>query len=115
MRDILFKDLTSSDKKRRIIASSEIADKRGVRSIIRRHFVYIIKDTTGEDAQKPAPYIYILKKRDTKERTENFFCRIKGGIIIESAKRKLLVIYTHSLRISLLAIPEHLAKYSEEI
>ena len=114
MRDLLFKDLTSSDKKRRIIASSEILDKQGVRSIVRRHFVYIVKEITGAQEQEPAPYIYILKRRDTKERIENFFCRIKGSIVIENPKRKFLIIYTHSLKINLLAIPQHLAKYSEE-
>lgn len=115
MRDLLFKDLTSSEKKRRIISSSEIVDKQGVRSIIRRHFIYIVRDITGADAQKPAHHIYIVKKRDSKERIENFFCRIKGSIIIENAERQLLIIYVHSLKINLLAIPEHLVKYSEEI
>ncbi|MFH0935624.1 MAG: hypothetical protein V1828_02020 [Candidatus Omnitrophota bacterium] len=115
MRDLLFKDLTSSDRKRRIICSSEIMDKEGVRSIIRRHFVYIVKDITGAYAQKPLPSVYVVKRRDTKERKENFFCRVKAGIIIAREQRQFLVLYAHSLKIGLAAIPEHLAKYSDEV
>lgn len=112
MRDLLFKDLTSSQKRRRIISASEIVDKQGVRSIVRRHFVYIIKEMSGEEAHKPSPYLYVLKKRDSRQRTEDFFCRIKGSIIIENSQHKLLVIYMHSLKINLLAIPNHLVKHS---
>ena len=114
MRDLLFKDLTSSDRKRRIICSSEIMDKEGVRSIIRRYFVYIVKDITEAYAQKPVPSVYVVKRRDTKERKENFFCRVKAGIIIVKDKRQFLVLYAHSLKIGLAAIPAHLSKYSQE-
>jgi len=56
----------------------------------------------------------VLKKRDSKEKKEDFFCRIKGGIVIDNGQKQFMVIYMHSLKIHLLAIPEHLEKYSEE-
>jgi hypothetical protein len=116
MRDLLFKDLTSSDKKRRIISSAEIMDKQGVRSIIHRHFVYIIKEITGTSyRENPLPSVYVVKKRDTRARKENFFCRVKAGLILANGQRQFLVLYTHSLKIRLTAIPEQLSKYSENI
>lgn len=109
MRDLLFKDLTSSDRKKRIISSSEIADKQGVRSVIRRHFLYIIKEVTGpDDIERPLSSVYVIKRRNTKERKENFFCRVKAGMIISNGQRQFLILYAHSLKIRLTAIPAHL-------
>ncbi|MDI6606480.1 MAG: hypothetical protein QME65_05010 [Candidatus Omnitrophota bacterium] len=115
MRDLLFKDLTSSDKKRRIISSAEIVDKQGVRSIIHRHFVYIVKEITGTHAERPLSSVYVVKKRDTQARKENFFCRVKAGLILANGQRQFLILYTHSLKIRLAAIPAHLSKYSADI
>jgi len=57
MRDLLFKNLTSTDKKRRIIASYETSDNQGVHSVIRRHFIYVIKEINNSNMQKPKPYL----------------------------------------------------------
>ena len=114
MRDLLFKNLTSSDKKRKIIASSEIMDKQGVRSIIHRHFVCIVKEIENNQLQKPLPYLYVLKEHNKKEQKEKFFCRIKGSVCAVSNGRLFLILFMHSLKINLVAIPQDLMKYSEE-
>jgi len=73
MRDLLFKNLTSNDKRRRVLATSEVAEKEGVRSTVHRHFVYIVKEVKNKSAvEKHAPYIYVLKERNTKEQERNF-------------------------------------------
>jgi len=36
MRSLLYKNLTSADRSRRVIASSETTDKEGVHSVVRR-------------------------------------------------------------------------------
>jgi hypothetical protein len=106
MRDLLFKNLTSSDKKRRIIASSEIVDKQGIRSIIQRHFVCIVKELEDNDAERPLSHLYVIKERNTKEQKERFFCRIKGSIYAVSNGRLFLILFAHSLKINLLALPQ---------
>ena len=106
MRDLIFKNLTSNDKKRRIIASSETIDKHGVRSIIRRHFVCIVKEVIDGPAERPLPYLYVFKERNSKERKEKFFCRIKGSVYAVSGDRLLLIHFMHSLRINLVALPQ---------
>ena len=124
MRDLLFKNLTSDDKKRKILTSSEIMDKQGVRSIIRRHFICIAREINpalarkggvkDKNTQRPLPYLYVLKERNTIEQREKFFCRIKGSIYAVSNGRLFLIAFMHSLKIKLVAIPQDLVKYGEE-
>lgn len=111
MRDLLFKNLTSNDKKRKIIASSEITDRQGVRSIIHRHFVYIIKEITDNNIEKPLPYLYVLKEHNRLEQKEKFFCKIKGSICAVNNSRLFLISFVHSLKISLSALPQDLMEH----
>ncbi len=110
MRDLLYKNLTSRDKRRKVIACSEISDKQGVRSIIRRHFIYMVKEVSGASPQKPEPYLYVLKVRDTKTQTEKFLCRIKGSVFVVHNGKLFLIIFQHSLKITLRSVPEEADK-----
>ncbi|MFA6358195.1 MAG: hypothetical protein WCY09_05985 [Candidatus Omnitrophota bacterium] len=101
MRNLLYKNLTSLDRGRKIIASSEIADKEGVHSIVRRHFAYIIKQIESVDAKRPQPYLYVLKEKNSKEKREHFFCKIKGSIVVENKGKLLLISFIHTLRVQL--------------
>lgn len=111
MRDLLFKNLTSRDGKRKALSSSEIVDKGGVRSIIRRHFICMLQEVkkTGE---KPFPHLYILKERNTHEHKEKFYCRIKGSVYVITGGRLFLILFTHSLKIDLITTPSGLTGYS---
>ena len=109
MRDLLFKNLTSNDRKRKVIASSEITDKEGVRSIIRRHFICMVKEVRDEKIDKPAPYLHVLKEHNSKEQKERFFCKIKGSICAVNQGRLFLIVFMHSLRIDLLSAPQNVA------
>ena len=108
MRDLLFKNLTSQDKKKRIIASSEIVDKAGVRSIVRRHFICLIRELNPErqdgGVNKIAPCVYILKQEDTKEQKKKFICRVKGSVYAVNNGRVFLILFIHSLKINLLTL-----------
>jgi hypothetical protein len=110
MRDLLFKNLTSANHKRKIIASSEIAEKEGIRSIIRRHFVCMVKEIPSDNNfKKPLPHVHILKEHNTKECKEKFFCKIKGSICAVNNGKLFLVIFMHSLKIDLTAIPQQVS------
>lgn len=109
MRDLLYKNLTSSDRKRRIIASSEIVDKQGVRSVIRRHFIYLVREIPDTQASRPAPYLYVLKEHNTKEHKEKFFCKIKGSICVVNKGKPYLIIFVHSLKIDLVTSAQQVA------
>lgn len=106
MRELLFKNLKSDLKKRKIISSSETMDKEGVRNVVRRHFVYIVKEVTKADTQQPKPYLYVLKKRDRKNQLEQFFCRMKGSICLMHKRKVYLIIFMHSLKITLTGLSQ---------
>jgi hypothetical protein len=106
MRDLLFKNLTSSDHKRKIISSSEIADSQGIHSIIHRHFICMVKEVSSFDSSRPAPYLYVLKEHRTKEQKERFFCKVKGSVCVVHNERFYLVVFMHSLKIDLVANPQ---------
>ena len=103
MRDLLYKNLTFPGRGRKIIASSEIADKEGVHSVVRRHFAYIIKPIKSADAVSPQPYLYVLKERNTKQKREHFFCKIKGSILAVNAGDFYQILFVHTLSIELTA------------
>lgn len=121
MRDLLFKNLTSGDKRRKILVSSEIVDKQGVRSIIHRHLVCIIKEMEplahknqikDEQTERPLPSLYVLKEHNTREQKEKFLCRIKGSMYVISNGRLFFIRFMHSLKISLISIPKDVREYT---
>lgn len=111
MTDMVYKNLVSGQKKRRIISSSETSEERGVRSTIHRHFVYVIKELDkAKTLDKPLPYLYILKTYNIKERKEKFFCRIKGSVYAQSNGKPLLILFMHSLKIIFVSSEQDLTK-----
>lgn len=109
MRNLVFKNLTSQVKKRKIISSSEIVDRQGMRSVIRRHFIGIVKEIKDERIPQLPPYVYILKEHNNKEQKERFLCRIKGYVYLKVDERKFVIFFIHSLKIVLSAVPQGLA------
>jgi hypothetical protein len=101
MRDLLYKNLTFLDRGRKIISSSEVADKEGVHSVVRRHFTYIIKQVENLNIEKQPPYLYILKEKNTKNKREHFFCKIKGSLIAENNGKLLHILFVHTLNVEL--------------
>jgi hypothetical protein len=100
MRDLVFRNLTSSDRTRKMISTCEVTDNEGARSIVQRHFVCIMKEVEGK-FNKPLPYLYVLKEHNTKEQREKFFCKIKGNVFIVNQGKLYNAIFMHSLKIRL--------------
>ena len=111
MRDLLYKNLTSADRSRRVITSSEITDKEGVHSVVRRHFACMVRQVEKADVVKPAPYLYVLKERNTLQKREHFFCKVKGSLLAVNKGKFFLVVFVHTLSIQLTAIE----KLSEQL
>ncbi|MCK9604022.1 MAG: hypothetical protein M0R66_06675 [Candidatus Omnitrophica bacterium] len=107
MKDLIFKNLTSADRKRRVISTSEVADSQGIRSIVRRHFVYMIKEAHAGRIQEPGSQVYVIKERNTRDKIESFFCRVKGHMYINNSEKLFLLYFSHSLKIKLAVIPEN--------
>jgi len=112
MRDLVFKNLTSIDRRKRVILSSEITDKQGVRSIIRRHLACIIKEVKEIQVKKPSSYLYVLKEHNDIEHREKFFYRMKGSMYVINNNRAFLILFMHSLKITLIPVPQDSMKCS---
>jgi hypothetical protein len=106
MRDLLFKNLTSPDKKKRRISVIEVTQDKIFKTEIRRHFVCLIREIKEKNPLRPSPYLYVLKRQNTKEKIENFFCRLKGSVYAVSNDRLYLIVFCHSLKISLIGLSE---------
>lgn len=114
MRDLVFKNLTSELKKRKIISSSEVFDKDGLHNTIRRHFICVIKETKSEELKKPLSSLYVIKETSTKERNEKFFCKIKGSLYLVNEGKLYTIFFMHTLRIKVASMKESSLNYIEE-
>jgi hypothetical protein len=103
MRNLLYKNLTSPDRGRKIVTSSEITDKDGVHSVVRRYFACIVRQVESANVDKPAPSLYVLKVKNAKEKREHFFCKIKGNILAVNKGKLLLILFVHTLSVELTA------------
>jgi len=100
MRDIIFKNLTSQDKKRKIIVSNETFEKGGIRTHITRHLICLVKKIEPNDkVEHPMPYLYILKERNHQKEIQKFIFRLKGSIFTISGGNLYLITFLHSLKI----------------
>ena len=104
MRDLVFRNLTSTEKKRKVLASSEVMDREGIHSVIHRHFVCMVKELKEQEPAQSQPVVYILKERNSKEQREKFFCRIKGRILVTAEGHSYVILFVHSLKITLTTI-----------
>jgi len=105
MRELLYKNLTSLSKGRKIIAISEEAQKNGFLTRTSRRFIYVIKDTPNLRASLTAPRFYILKIHDSKNKKERFIFKAKGNFYVVNNNQVRLVYFCHSFKIDLLQIP----------
>ena len=99
MRDLVLKNVTSSDRSKRIISSCEIIRKRGICTTIRRHFVCKVFEITDIFKEKPLPQVYVCRNLDRVRRQKSFFCRMKASLYTKSKGRLFLVLFGHSLKI----------------
>ena len=103
MRDLLYKNMTFPSRGRKIIASSEVADKEGVHSVVHRHFAYIVKPVESSQVVKSQPYLYVLKERNSKLKREHFFCKMKGSILAQNQGKLMNILFLHTLSVQLTA------------
>ena len=101
MRDLLFKNMTSIDKRKRVLSSSETSSAEGVRSVVHRHFIWLLKEAKQIKEKRPMPCLYVLKKCDSKGHKEKFYCKLKGCLYVIRGKKLYQVLFMHSLQIHL--------------
>jgi hypothetical protein len=112
MRELLFKNITSGNKKRKDLYVSETFDRDGVTTMTQRHSTYIIgacnkfnnleqvlewKKTVGSNAGKR--HVFIIKKRDTKLNKDMFICDVIGKFYAVTGCDIYSVVFKHSFEV----------------
>jgi hypothetical protein len=109
MRDMVFKNLTSPDKKKRVLWASETINENGILTKIHKYLIYIVKEIKKEEVKKTEkPEIYVTKFRCTKEKMEKFQIKMKGGIFCLTKEKYFYVSFCHTLKIDLCQAPQAL-------
>jgi len=106
MRDMVFKNLTSPDKKKRVLWASETITENGLLTRIHKYLIYIVKEVDKKEVrhtQRPA--IHVLRCRDTEEKTEKFHIRMKGGVYCITKEKCFFINFCHTLKIDLCQDP----------
>ncbi len=101
MRDLVFKNLTSNQKGRKIMSTSEVIERDGIITKVRRNFVYIVKNAKDAKKENVQPHLYVLKRKDSLTQNEKFLCRIKGSLYTVNNDKLFFVVFSHSLSINL--------------
>ncbi|MCM8791898.1 MAG: hypothetical protein NC826_01950 [Candidatus Omnitrophica bacterium] len=100
MRQIIFKNLTSPDRRKKIIVNNELFEKSGVRTSISRHLICLVRKVNPQEKIiQPVPYLYILKECNHQKQLERFIFRFKGSIYTISGDNLYLITFLHSLKI----------------
>ena len=115
MRELLFKNITSDNKKRKDLYVSETVEKNGITTTSQRHSTYIIgscnKFNTPEQLlqwkKAVVPnvnkrHIFIIKKRDTQRNKDIFICDVVGRFYAVSGCDIYSIAFKHSFEIDFL-------------
>ena len=102
MREILFKNATSLQKKRKAISVSERSEDKECKTFVRKSFVYLVTPQMRVEQPIPSPDIYIRKTYNTRSKEEKFSFRVKGFFYIARESCFLQVSFCHCLKINIL-------------
>jgi hypothetical protein len=101
MREIAFKNLTSTAKRRRIISLIERTEKEGYLISSQKSIVYMVNSALRQSREIAQPEYYICKSYDSKEKIEKFSLRVKGASYILQEGNTVKVDFCHALRIEI--------------
>jgi len=101
MRELLFKNMTSLEKKRKTLSIQEVKQHNGLLTRINRKYIYILKSIKDTREAEATPQFYIFKECNSKKQNEKFLFKVKGSFHVINNQRTFLVYFCHSLRIAL--------------
>lgn len=101
MREIAFKNLTSTAKRRKVISLVEKTEKQGYSVASHKTIIYVVSPVVAPVRDIVQPEYHICKIYDSKEKLEKFSLRVKGTSYITQEGNLLKVDFCHSLRIDI--------------
>ena len=103
MRDLVFKNLTSKNRSRKILLAKETIDEDGILTRIQKHLIYNVEEITKDQPKDKIieSELFITKERKSKLKTESFFIKMKSGMYTNCNDRLFFVNFLQTLRIVL--------------
>ena len=121
MREILFKNMTSPESRKKDILLKEIFEKDGVRAKTERRYFYFIKDVVHVDANEdvqgwidknntaPDPnrnrHFHILKEHNDGLGEERLICKVAGTFYVVIGREVYTIAFLHSFKVTLVKAP----------
>jgi hypothetical protein len=114
MREVLFKNLTSVNSRKKDISLREVFVKDGVLAKTERRCFYFVKEVTPINDQDSAQewidihsknermnkrHFHILKKHDDESGEDRVACKILGSFYAVVGKQAFNVAYLHSFKV----------------
>ena len=112
MRELVYKNLTTGNKKRKDLFITETVEKDGLKTVTRRHSMYVVGGHTRFSNPKEVMYfkkirsagankrhIFIFKKRDSISKKDIFVCDVVGKFYAVVKNDLYSVAFKHSLEI----------------
>ena len=112
MRELLFKNITSGNKKRKDLYVSETVERNGVTTTTQRHSTYIIgncnkfksleelvewKKTVGLAVNKR--HVFVVKRHDSGLNKDMFICDVVGRFYAVSGIDIYSIAFKHSFEV----------------
>lgn len=115
MREIVFKNLTSVNARKKDILLKEVSQKDGIVTKTERRSFYFIKDITHVDGEadlqkwlyaknQESPqkrHFYIFKDHNDKRGSEKIVCKIAGTFYVIVDNNIFTIAFLHSFRVTL--------------
>lgn len=113
MRQLLFRNMTSGDRKKRDISVRESVAKNGILATSERRCLYFIKEkinisnTTDfvklarikKESRKGNRRFHVLKIHDSKTGTDKLICKLKGTFYAVIGRVVYCIVFIHSFKI----------------
>lgn len=102
LKEIVFKNASSCDRKRRIFCTSIINKKENILTRTERKYVYIIKKLNRLESTIVMPaQIYIRNEQNSFSSSRKYTYLIKGSLLAGNREEVFLVKFAHSLHIEI--------------
>ncbi len=101
MRELLFKNITSLEKGRKILSLTEEFSQNGIFSHVQRRFIFQVKETSNIRKRINPPQFYIFRQQDTAKKEEEIFIKIKGNLYTVNDDKFFKIAFCHSLKINI--------------
>jgi len=100
MRNLVFKNLTSKDRTRKILLAKETFNEEGITTTIQKHLIYFVREIKESNAKdKINPELFITKEKSTQNKTESFFVKMKANMFANCEGKLYSINFLHSLKI----------------